>query len=112
MAYTGIPHDDLSSDSISLVLVHHDEAWTDGGDKSGNSNMGVKDKGMKGLTDEIDRIQLSTEKIRGKFFFVSFSGTESNFLQLPVFAITRANFVIKLQSVEYQTTNTVQYRRK
>lgn len=71
MAYTGlnnIPHD-LSSDSIRLVLVD-DEAWASAGEKKsiGNGGTGVRDKGMKGITDEIDRLQLSSEKLKGKDF--------------------------------------------
>ncbi|XP_063696062.1 ras-specific guanine nucleotide-releasing factor RalGPS2-like [Culicoides brevitarsis] len=57
MAYTGLPHE-LSSDSIRLVLVD-DENWTT--DKTPNS---AKDKGLKGITVELDRLQMSSEKLR------------------------------------------------
>lgn len=68
MAYTGIPHE-LSSDSIRLVLVD-DEAWNAGdrGGSNGTASTGVREKGVKGITDEIDRLQLSGEKLRGKDF--------------------------------------------
>lgn len=66
MAYTGIPHE-LSSDSIRLVLVD-DEAWASAGSKSSNGNAsgGGREKGIKSITDEMDRLQLSGEKLRGK----------------------------------------------
>lgn len=66
MAYTGIPHD-LSSDSIRLVLVD-DETWTN---TSSSSSLGkcASTGGVKGLTEEIDRIQLSSEKLKGMKFF-------------------------------------------
>uniref|UniRef100_A0A336MFM3 CSON000770 protein n=1 Tax=Culicoides sonorensis TaxID=179676 RepID=A0A336MFM3_CULSO len=60
MAYTGIPHD-LSSESLRLVLVDDAETWTN---NTRGSNTEKSNNGIKNITDEIERLQLSSEKIK------------------------------------------------
>lgn len=71
MAYTGIPHE-LSSDSIRLVLVD-DETWVNSRGSNGNTSTGAREKGLKSITDEMDRLQLSSEKLRGVIVLTVFT---------------------------------------